>query len=109
MKITSDLPGRSAVPGVALGLTDAYLKVKSLSRYALFQAPNAVEAEVVGETGAGGDLTPRHPLLGDVQTESHDDSSAEARLRPLTALTVDEQIDALVVERDVAGDALALR
>src|ERR1700690_2876338 len=35
--------------------------------------------------------------------------SGESRLRAVLAHAVDEQVDAFVVERDVAGDGLALR
>ena len=35
------------------------------------EAPGAVEAEVLGELHAADDLVPRHPLLRDIETESH--------------------------------------
>src|SRR5215475_5635786 len=37
------------------------------------------------------------------------DRSAERRVRPATALAVDDQVDALVVERDEPGDPFAFR
>ena len=35
------------------------------------EAPGAVEAEVLGELHAADDLVPRHPLLRDIETETH--------------------------------------
>ena len=48
---------------------EAFARAVAVHRLEVIETPDAVEAELVGEAGAGCDLTPRHALLGDVETE----------------------------------------
>ena len=43
----------------------------AVHRLEVVEAPGAVEAELLGELHAADDLVPRHPLLGDIESESH--------------------------------------
>src|SRR5436190_13910334 len=43
----------------------------AVHRLEVIEAPDAVETKLVGKARTGSDFTPRHPLLGDVQTEPH--------------------------------------
>ncbi len=64
-------PGREG--GVALEALPRAVAVHGLE---VVEAPDAVEAEGVGEAGAVGDLAPGHALLGDVESELHEVSGS---------------------------------
>jgi len=57
----------------------------------VIEAPGAVEAEVLGELHAAHDLVPRHPLLRDIETETHRRNlraaPAQMYMPPLTPMT----------------------
>src|SRR4029453_12971616 len=53
----------------------------AVHRLEVVEAPGAVEAEVRGELHAGDDLVPRHPLLRDIQPETHPRTLATGRPR----------------------------
>src|SRR5690242_1425145 len=50
---------------------EALARSAAVHRLEVIEPPDAVEAEVLGEPRPGRDLRPRHPLLGDVETEPH--------------------------------------
>jgi hypothetical protein len=62
------LPGERGQRGHAL---EGLARPLAVHRLEVVEAPGPVEAEVLGELHAGDDLVPRHPLLCDVQSETH--------------------------------------
>jgi hypothetical protein len=62
------LPGQCGEGGHALERLARALAVHGLE---VVEPPGPVEAQVLGELGPPDHLVPRHPLLGDVESEAH--------------------------------------
>ena len=66
-----DALGDAAQRGERGDALEALARAVAVHRLEVVEAPDAVEAELVGELRARRDLRPRHPLLGDVESEAH--------------------------------------
>ena len=61
-------PGQRGQRGHAL---EGLARALAVHRLEVVEAPGAVEPQLLGELHAAHQLVPRHPLLGDVESESH--------------------------------------